>query len=89
MATAWLSENSDEQTALHGLGSQPFGERGAGVTQGFERHLDIVGIGYRAEVKGKIVMFTLGLFASHRDAHSGRSSDHHRKADAPGGERRG
>jgi large subunit ribosomal protein L6 len=31
-----------------------------GVTQGFEKHLDIVGIGYRSEVKGSTVVFTLG-----------------------------
>ena len=31
-----------------------------GVTQGFKRELDIVGVGYRAEVKGKQVVFALG-----------------------------
>src|ERR1035441_4851355 len=31
-----------------------------GVSVGFVRELDIVGIGYRADVKGKIVTFTLG-----------------------------
>jgi large subunit ribosomal protein L6 len=31
-----------------------------GVTNGFKRELDIVGIGYRAEVKGKTVVFALG-----------------------------
>ena len=31
-----------------------------GVSGGFVRELDIVGIGYRADVKGKIVTFTLG-----------------------------
>src|SRR2546428_8239936 len=32
----------------------------AGVTDGFKRELDIVGVGYRAEVKGKQVIFALG-----------------------------
>ena len=32
----------------------------AGVTDGFKRELDIVGVGYRAEVKGKQVVFALG-----------------------------
>ena len=32
----------------------------AGVTDGFKKELDIVGIGYRAEVKGKQVHFALG-----------------------------
>ena len=31
-----------------------------GVTDGFKRELDIVGVGYRAEVKGKEVVFQLG-----------------------------
>ena len=31
-----------------------------GVTEGFKRELDIVGVGYRAEVKGKQVIFALG-----------------------------
>lgn len=55
-----VKRDSDEQTALHGLARSLFANAVRGVAQGFERHLDIVGIGYRAEVKGKIVMFTLG-----------------------------
>ena len=31
-----------------------------GVSTGFTRELDVVGIGYRAEVKGKVATFTLG-----------------------------
>jgi large subunit ribosomal protein L6 len=31
-----------------------------GVSQGFKKELDIVGVGYRAEVKGKAVNFSLG-----------------------------
>jgi large subunit ribosomal protein L6 len=31
-----------------------------GVASGFTRDLDIVGIGFRAEVKGKVVTFSLG-----------------------------
>ena len=31
-----------------------------GVTTGFKKDLDIVGVGYRAEVKGKVVVFALG-----------------------------
>ena len=31
-----------------------------GVSKGFEKHLDIVGIGYRAEVNGKSVVLALG-----------------------------
>ncbi len=32
----------------------------AGVTDGFKKELDIVGVGYRAEVKGRQVIFALG-----------------------------
>jgi large subunit ribosomal protein L6 len=31
-----------------------------GVSNGFKRELDIIGVGYRAEVKGKEVVFALG-----------------------------
>ena len=31
-----------------------------GVSEGFKRELDIVGVGYRAEVKGRQVVFALG-----------------------------
>jgi large subunit ribosomal protein L6 len=31
-----------------------------GVSGGFTRELDIVGIGYRADIKGKVATFTLG-----------------------------
>ena len=31
-----------------------------GVSAGFTRELDIVGIGYKVDVKGKVAMFTLG-----------------------------
>jgi large subunit ribosomal protein L6 len=31
-----------------------------GVTQGFKKDMDIVGVGYRAELKGKIINFALG-----------------------------
>lgn len=46
--------------ALHGLVRSLVANAVRGVTEGFERHLDIVGIGYRAEVKGENAVFTLG-----------------------------
>ena len=51
---------SDEQAALHGLVRSLVANAVTGVSKGFEKHLDIVGIGYRAEVKGKSVSFALG-----------------------------
>jgi large subunit ribosomal protein L6 len=51
---------NDQQSALHGLARSLLANAVRGVTQGFEKHLDIVGIGYRAEAKGKSITFTLG-----------------------------
>ncbi len=51
---------SDQRAAFHGLARSLVANAVRGVTQGFEKHLDIVGIGYRAEVKGKAAVFTLG-----------------------------
>jgi len=50
----------EERAAAHGLVRSLVANAVHGVTKGFEKHLDIVGIGYRAEVKGKTVVFTLG-----------------------------
>jgi large subunit ribosomal protein L6 len=55
-----VRRGTDEQAALHGLARSLIANAIRGVTQGFEKHLDIVGIGYRAEVKGKSVTFSLG-----------------------------
>ncbi len=49
-----------EQAALHGMVRSLVANAVRGVSHGFERHLDIVGIGYRAEVKGKSLVLTLG-----------------------------
>jgi len=51
---------SDEHAALHGLTRALAANAVQGVSAGFTRELDIVGIGYRADVKGKIATFTLG-----------------------------
>ncbi|MBZ5563942.1 MAG: 50S ribosomal protein L6 [Acidobacteriia bacterium] len=55
-----LEREDDEHSALHGLTRSLLANAVRGVTQGFEKHLDIVGIGYRAEVKGSAVVFSLG-----------------------------
>jgi len=49
-----------ELSKFHGLARSLMANAVAGVTQGFKRELDIVGVGYRAEVKGKQVVFALG-----------------------------
>jgi large subunit ribosomal protein L6 len=52
-----------EEPALgkfHGLARSLVANAVTGVTEGFKKELDIVGIGYRAELKGKQVHFALG-----------------------------
>jgi len=44
----------------HGLARTLVANAVHGVTEGFKKELDIVGVGYRAEVKGKQVIFALG-----------------------------
>ena len=55
-----LKRESDEQAGLHGLTRALAANAVQGVSGGFTRELDIVGIGYRADVKGRIATFTLG-----------------------------
>lgn len=54
-----LREN-DQLAALHGLTRALAANAVQGVSGGFTRELDIVGTGYRADVKGKVATFTLG-----------------------------
>jgi large subunit ribosomal protein L6 len=51
---------TEEHRALHGLARALVANAVTGVTQGFKKDLDIVGVGYRAEVKGKNVVIALG-----------------------------
>ncbi len=51
----------DSKAAVHGLARALMNNAVLGVTKGWTRELEIVGIGYRAEMKGKnTVVFTLG-----------------------------
>jgi large subunit ribosomal protein L6 len=45
---------------FHGLARSLVANAVLGVTEGYKRELDIVGVGYRAELKGKQVVFALG-----------------------------
>jgi large subunit ribosomal protein L6 len=52
---------NDSQAAVHGLARALVNNAVEGVTKGWTRELKIVGIGYRAELKGKAtVVFSLG-----------------------------
>jgi large subunit ribosomal protein L6 len=46
--------------SLHGLMRALVANNVRGVSEGFKRELDIIGVGYRAEVKGREVVFQLG-----------------------------
>src|SRR6188472_2700128 len=45
---------------FHGLARSLVANAVRGVTEGYKKELDIVGVGYRAELKGKQVHFALG-----------------------------
>jgi len=54
-------QDSDKKTkALHGLYRALIANMVTGVHQGFEKVMDIVGVGYRAELAGRTATFHLG-----------------------------
>lgn len=55
-----IKRASDDDAALHGLTRALAANAVEGVSSGFTKELDIVGIGYRADIKGKVATFTLG-----------------------------
>ena len=50
----------NEQAALHGLARALAQNAVTGVTTGFTQDMDIVGVGYKAELKGKSIVLALG-----------------------------
>jgi large subunit ribosomal protein L6 len=58
-----LAMETKTSGALQGLTRSLVANMLTGVSQGFERVLEINGIGYRAELKGKILVFQLGFSA--------------------------
>lgn len=53
-------DDSREARSLHGLFGALVSNMVTGVTSGFEKVLEIVGVGYRAELKGRTAVFNLG-----------------------------
>jgi len=53
-------ENPRETTALQGLTRTLIANMVEGVTKGYQRILEISGVGYRAEMKGKVLALALG-----------------------------
>lgn len=58
-----VSRSNDERglKALHGLMRNLIANMVKGVTEGFEKRLEIVGVGFRAEVQGEVLRLTLGF----------------------------
>lgn len=62
--TVSRSDDSRQQRALHGLTRALVNNMVLGVSQGFSKELEIVGVGYRAQAKGKDAL-ELSLGFSH------------------------
>jgi large subunit ribosomal protein L6 len=52
--------DSQNHRALHGLTRKLIANMITGVTEGFEKTLEIIGVGYNAEMKGKSLLLTVG-----------------------------
>jgi large subunit ribosomal protein L6 len=58
--------NDERQTrALHGLTRALIANMVVGVTKGYERRLEIHGVGYNAKVEGKLLLLNVGYSGSH------------------------
>ena len=55
------SDDKGQQRAFHGLARALAANAVQGVSRGFTKELDIVGVGFRAETRGQSVVFSLGF----------------------------
>jgi large subunit ribosomal protein L6 len=55
-----VKDDTKESKSFHGLFRALISNMVVGVSKGFERALDIVGVGYRAELSGRTATFHLG-----------------------------
>ena len=60
VVTLHRSGSTGPERALHGLARALLANAVVGVTEGFRRELEIVGVGYRGEVKGREIHLALG-----------------------------
>lgn len=58
--TLIAERENDHQAAFHGLGRALANNAIVGVTEGFKKEMDVVGVGYKADVQGKKIVFSLG-----------------------------
>src|SRR5262245_58946388 len=50
---------SDDYTALHGTARALVANAITGVSKGFTQEMDVIGVGYNAELKGRAIIFAL------------------------------
>lgn len=58
--TVTIGDGSIRSRSLHGLFRVLLANMVTGVTKGFEKTLEIVGVGYRAELNGRTAVFNVG-----------------------------
>jgi len=51
---------NDDNAAFHGLARALANNAVVGVTEGFKKEMDVVGVGYKADVQGNKIVFALG-----------------------------
>ncbi len=54
------SSNEPRVRAIHGLVRAELSNMVEGVTKGYERSLEITGVGYKGQVQGKVISFNVG-----------------------------
>jgi large subunit ribosomal protein L6 len=54
------ARTSDDLAAMHGLARALANNAIVGVTEGFSQQMDVVGVGYKADVQAKRIVFSLG-----------------------------
>lgn len=54
-------DDSREARAMHGLSRSLLANMVTGVSDGFERKLELYGVGFRADVKGRVINFNIGF----------------------------
>lgn len=59
--TVTRRDETKQSRSLHGLSRTLLNNMVVGVSQGFEKNMEIVGVGYRAQVQGKTLNLSLGF----------------------------
>ena len=57
---------SDEYTAIHGTARALVANAITGVSKGFTQEMDVVGVGYKAELRGRAIRLRAGVFTPDR-----------------------